>query len=125
MLIGAAGIMLLVVWMGMKKRKQRQSHIAAHAWEQWKHLGTISDGSRRILEAENILSHALRETGKRGTFGDILKSMQKTLPNIDAVWQAHKVRNRIAHEPGIVISNQEVKRALHTFEKALQILFPL
>lgn len=78
-----------------------------------------------MLEAENILDRVLRDSGYQGTFGEKLKRMQKTIPHIDAVWHAHKLRNRIAHEPGTHISNRETEVALRTFERVLKIFLPL
>ncbi|MBI1934477.1 hypothetical protein HYS30_02305 [Candidatus Peregrinibacteria bacterium] len=87
-------------------------------------MSRIADPSRRVLEAENIIDRALRDIGYQGTFGEKLKRMQKTLPQIDAVWAAHKLRNRIAHEPGMHISSTEATAALAAFEKALKNFFP-
>ena len=77
------------------------------------------------IYAENILDHVLRDLGHHGTFGEKLKKMQKTLQNIDAVWHAHKLRNRIAHEPGMHISSTEATAALAAFEKALKNFLPM
>lgn len=120
--IAAAALVLLLVGIGLRRRRHRHKKIAQQAWEQWKHMSHLSDPSRRVLEAENILDRALRGVGYQGTFGEKLKRMQKTLPNVDAVWHAHKLRNRIAHEPGIRISEQEAEKALSTFKKAMNIL---
>lgn len=87
-------------------------------------MSRISDSSRRVLEAENILDRALRDIGYQGTFGEKLKRMQRTLPNIDAVWHAHKLRNRLAHEPGLLLRKEEGERAVSAFEKALKTLLP-
>jgi hypothetical protein len=120
----AAALVLLLVWIGLCRQRHRRRVIALRAWEQWGNMSRISDPSRRVLEAENIIDRALRDIGYRGTFGEKLKRMQKTLPKIDAVWAAHKLRNRIAHEPGMHISSAEATAALAAFEKALGTLFP-
>lgn len=120
----AAVLVLLLVWIGLCRQRHRRRVIALRAWEQWGNMNRISDPSRRVLEAENILDRVLRDIGYQGTFGEKLKRMQKTLPNIDAVWHAHKLRNRIAHEPGTHINDTEAERALRTFEKAMKTLLP-
>lgn len=119
-----AALVLFIVGIGLRLRRRRRAQIATRAWTQWERLPAIADPSRRILEAESILDGALRNIGYRGTFGEKLQRMQKTLPYIDAVWRAHKLRNRIAHEPGTRISEEEAERALTTFEKALKALLP-
>lgn len=120
----AAAIILLIVWVGLRKRRRHRTQIAVRALVQWAELQKIADASRRVLEAENILDRALRDIGYQGTFGEKLKRIQKTIPNIDAVWHAHKLRNRLAHEPGMCISDIEAAAALRTFEKVLQKFFP-
>lgn len=124
LLATTAALVLLIVWMGLWRHRRHRARIAARVWVQWAELQKIADASRRVLEAENILDRVLRDIGYRGTFGEKLKRMQKTLPNIDAVWHAHKLRNRIAHEPGIRIREEEAKGAIATFEKALRTLLP-
>ena len=124
LLISITATVLFLVWIGLCRQRHRRRGIALRAWTQWERLPAIADPSRRILEAESILDRALRDIGYRGTFGEKLKRMQKMLPNIDAVWQAHKLRNRIAHEPGLHISSSEAAAALAVFEKALGTLFP-
>lgn len=124
LLVITAVLVLLLVWIGLYRQQSRRRAIAVRVWAQWGTIKCITDLSRRVLEAENILDRALRDIGYQGTFGEKLKRMQKTLPNIDAVWQAHKLRNRIAHEPGIRISEQEAESALVAFEKTLRMLLP-
>ncbi len=123
-LVSIATLALLLVAVGLWKRRRSRAQIAVRAWTHWERLPAIADPSRRILEAESILDRALRDIGYQGTFGEKLKKMQKTLPNIDAVWNAHRLRNRIAHEPGLHISGSEAAAALAVFEKAIGTLFP-
>lgn len=125
LLAAAAAFVLLIVWVGLRKRRRKRAQIAKRAWAQWAELPKIADASRRVLEAENILDRVLRDIGYQGTFGEKLKTMQKTLPNIDAVWHAHKLRNRIAHEPGMHIGSTEATTALVAIEKALKNFFPM
>jgi hypothetical protein len=42
-----------------------------------------------------------------------------TLPNVEEVWEAHKIRNNIVHDPDYRLSLDEAKRALEIYEKAL------
>lgn len=120
-----AALVLFIVGIGLWFRRRHRAQIATRAWTQWERLPAIADPSRRLLEAESILDHALRDCGYDGTFGEKLRRLQRILPNIDAVWHAHKLRNRIAHEPGMHINEEEAKRAIATFEKVLKTLLSL
>lgn len=59
-----------------------------------------SDWRLAIIEADTILEDLLEARGISGmTIGDKLKSMSPgDLGSIQAAWEAHLVRNRIAHE---------------------------
>lgn len=78
------------------------------------------DAHRRLLEADSVLDLAFTELGFTGSLGEKLKKAGKYLPNEDALWKAHKLRNRIAHESGIHLNEQEVAHALQQFEKAIR-----
>lgn len=91
--------------------------------ELWDDMVHVQDPARRILEADAILDRALQIAGFQGSMGDKLKAAGPRLPNLDAVWSAHKLRNRIAHEPGTRVSEDDAQRALKAFEKAMRSLF--
>ena len=88
--------------------------------KEWKHIETITQPSAKIMEAEKVFHHFLKMSGHEGSLGDILKKIGDAVPNQQAVWDAHKLRNRIAHEPGFVVSDKEAQRAVSAFEKALR-----
>lgn len=58
-----------------------------------------NDWKLAIIEADIILDEILKEAGYIGmSLGDRLKSISPTqLQSLDDAWQAHKVRNQIAH----------------------------
>jgi hypothetical protein len=51
---------------------------------------------------------------------DKLRGAEKMIPDLQGVWNAHKLRNRLAHEPGLVPSHHEVKHAAAAFERVLR-----
>lgn len=66
------------------------NHIASDSPNDWK---------LAIIEADIILDEALKERGYGGvSLGERLKSISPNqLQSLDAAWQAHKVRNQVAH----------------------------
>lgn len=73
-----------------------------------------------IMNADKLLDSALRERGVPGmTLGERLKNAKPYLSNIDGVWRAHKLRNRIAHDDGVDVSRRQANEALKIFKKAL------
>ena len=76
-----------------------------------------------IMNADKLLDLALKESGVRGqTMGDRLKFAKEKMSNRNAVWQAHKLRNQIAHEPDVQVTHDQARRALAGFKQALKDL---
>ncbi len=75
-----------------------------------------------IMEADNLLLEILEEKGYQGDgVGEKLKSA--SFKTIDLAWDAHKVRNRIAHEGSdFQLTEREAKRAFMLFESVLRDL---
>jgi|SRR6185437_11461855 len=84
--------------------------------------GSDSDLKVAIIEADKLLNEALREAGMMGTqIGDRLKkATDAQIPNLDDVWQAHKLRNQIAHESNFRLKRDLAERALGIYESALK-----
>ncbi len=76
-----------------------------------------------VIDADRLLNEALTKKGFKGkTMGERLVSAQKALSDNDAVWYAHKLRNRLVHEPHIRLKKEEAKNALTGFKQALKDL---
>lgn len=69
-----------------------------------------NDWRLAIIEADIILEEALDEMGLAGTtIGDKLKSASPTqMTTLDAAWQAHRVRNQIAHAGSDFVLTQKL-----------------
>jgi len=83
-----------------------------------------SDWNLAVIQADSILDDILKRSGFPGeTMGDRLKKLDRSkLSSLDEVWDAHKIRNVIAHDPTRPISRREIERAIDSFEKALKEL---
>ncbi len=74
-----------------------------------------------ILNADKLLDQALRQRGIKGsTMGERMKSAQTMWSNASNVWNAHKIRNRIAHEPDVKVRFDDTRRALAAYKQALK-----
>ena len=73
-----------------------------------------------IIDADKLLDEALRKRGFRGkTLGERLVAAQRSFSNNDTVWYAHKLRNRLVHEPNVRLKKGEAKNALAGFKQGL------
>lgn len=71
-----------------------------------------NDWKLAIIEADIILDDILKRQGYAGTsLGERLKSISPTtLASLDDAWQAHKVRNQIAHAGAEFVLTQKIAR---------------
>lgn len=91
--------------------------------EQKLQLSSVDSKHMAIMNADKLLDQALRETGSHGkTMGERMKARQGVWSNANAVWAAHKLRNRIAHEESVSVSDDMAGRALASFRQALKDL---
>lgn len=95
-------------------------------WLEIEHSLDIANKDSRymaILKADKLLDQALKDTGSRGqTMGERMKDRQGAWSNANAVWAAHKIRNQIAHDDNVQLSETITKRALASFKRALKDL---
>lgn len=79
-----------------------------------------------IFEADKLLDIALRQAGCRGeTMGERLKSARSVITNqvvYQGLWEAHKMRNALAHELGFELPKSLADRHIQQFKAGLRYL---
>ena len=77
-----------------------------------------------IIEADKILNDILERIGYQGKdMGERLKQINRDqIGNIDEIWQAHKLRNQIVHQPNFRLNRGQTKRAIEAYQRALENL---
>lgn len=76
-----------------------------------------------IIDADKLLDEALKKRNYKGkTMGERLVAAQHQLSDNDAVWYAHKLRNRLVHEPTVRLRKNEAKDALSGIRQSLKDL---
>jgi len=79
------------------------------------------DPVKAIMDADKILDYVLSRYGFDGSLGEKLKSAAHKFSDINGVWEAHKLRNKIAHE-FVELTRGDVNIALRRFHRALKDL---
>jgi hypothetical protein len=119
--------------------KHRFEHAKAHAEETPKQGGVIdawrridgyvrsenpSDWKIAILEADNLLEEVITDMGFEGeNFGEKLKSIKPSqFPYLDHAWEAHKLRNDIAHSTNRPLAHSEANRIVGLYERVFREL---
>ncbi|MEI6420194.1 MAG: hypothetical protein WCO30_01045 [bacterium] len=90
-----------------------------------KHVESENPGDWRmaIMEADIMLDEMLDRQGYHGeSIGDKLKQVEKSdFNSIDQAWEAHKVRNQIAHEGSdFILTQRRAKEVIFMFEKVFR-----
>lgn len=76
-----------------------------------------------VINGDKLLDKAMMEMGVPGkAMGDRLKKCGDKFTNLNGVWQAHKLRNAIAHETDIEVSYRRAFNALQIYKQALKDL---
>ncbi len=70
-----------------------------------------------VMEADIILGDILTKMGYKGdSIGEILKGIEESdFQSLQAAWDAHKVRNEIAHNPEFELSQREARRVIDLY----------
>jgi len=82
-----------------------------------------SDWRLAILEADIMLDTILDKMGYQGeSIGDKLKGIEKSdFVTLDDAWEAHKIRNQVAHEGSdFQLNERDAKRTIGLYKKVFQ-----
>ena len=122
----------------LRQHERRMFHAAQHSVVardipktqlRWSHVleeargGAEQSWRLAILEADIMLNEILDVQGYKGeTMADKMKQVDRAKFNsIDAAWEAHKVRNAIAHEgTAHVLDQREVRRVISLYERVFK-----
>ena len=101
---------------GFVKKWKRVKARLGKGWESEAKLG--------IIEADQLLGDLLKRMGYAGqSLGERLKQLDKEkLPNIEQVWEAHKVRNNLVHDSNYKLSLAKAEQTLDIYSKAFKHL---
>lgn len=97
----------------------------AHRWENViQHIESPNqnDWKQAIIEADMMLDDILTAMGYRGeSIGEKLKRVEKgDFKSLNEAWEAHKVRNQIAHEAGFVLTHHDAKATINMYRKVFE-----
>lgn len=103
----------------VKEVNQKWSDIEGHVSTDRK-----SDWTIAVIEADKILDDLLRERGLSGEgVGEMLKQLDRnSFRSLDDVWEAHKIRNKIAHESGYELTQRDARKAIEFYGRVFREL---
>jgi hypothetical protein len=112
-----AAVVCMVVFRKSKLSEKDKKYVAVK-WHELSHAGVRTC----IMEADKLLDFCLGKTlglkYEKVSLGEKLKLTGGVFSDLNGVWFAHKLRNKIAHELDFRVSMGEAKRALAAFKRA-------
>lgn len=89
--------------------------------EQLLDSGDAIHAAQAMVRADSFLDSIMQQAGGQGpTFADRLRSLESRFgqPLYQQLWDAHKLRNDVAHNHGLTVSTGQAAAALQTFRRA-------
>lgn len=120
------GIVVMIVlgkWGRKFRRPLNKQYFEEHWVELLARVKTPDGVVLAVIDADKLLDEALIKCGYRGkTMGERMVSAQRAFSNNDGAWFAHKLRNRLVHEPGARLRQNDAKNALAGIRQGLKDL---
>lgn len=121
------GILVLYIFTRLTRKTIRRGLNQEYFEKRWIELLArvrTEDGMiLAVIDADKLLDDALKKRHFKGkTMGERLVSAQRSISDNDAVWYAHKLRNRLVHEPDVKLKKKEAQTALSGFRQGLKDL---
>ena len=103
---------------------KNQGAIVARWQEVLYHMQSYKEAEWKfaIVEADKLTNDVLKRAGYEGeSMGDRLTLINKDqISNIDELWEAHKLRNKVVHDVEYRVVYEEAKKAVVQYEKTLK-----
>jgi hypothetical protein len=115
-------LILAVLVLVLPRRKTLRGSAREAIATAWAHAQSQSIPQLRIIEGDKVLDEAFRLLRYQGSLGDKLKIAGPRFKDLNDIWWAHKLRNKIAHELNHVPSRTDTDRAMKAYEGALRDL---
>lgn len=81
--------------------------------------------AQAIVRADSFLDDVMKQVGGQGaTFADRLRSLESRFEHnlYQHIWNAHKLRNNLAHNHGTTVDDNRARIALKAFRRAASAL---
>ncbi len=116
--VGLAVLIVVAVTLSLRRQRRIAPKDRERIAAMWRHVLSLQTVESQILEADKVLDEMMRMLGASGSFADKLRSLVPRLKTSQPLWNAHKLRNRLAHEPGARINVKEAAQALQAYRDA-------
>jgi hypothetical protein len=106
-----------------EEEEEKQTHPGMEKIEEHMEIGSESSYRMAIIEADNILYEILRKAGYSGeSLGEMLTNASPAnFRSLENAWEAHRVRNYVAHEgSNFQLSEREARRIVSLYKSVFR-----
>ena len=122
-IFGLAVLFVLSRLVKHKPRRLNQQYYQKKWLEILARVKTYDGMILAVIDADKLFDEALKKRNYSGkTMGERLVAAQHEINDNDAVWYAHKLRNRLVHDSTVRLRENEAKNALAGFRQGLKDL---
>lgn len=86
--------------------------------------GKESEFKMALIDADTLLWEVFQKMGyKEETVKDVLDNVEEgVVPKLEEIKEAHRVRNKVVHDPDYSLDREEAEKTLKVYEEALRDL---
>lgn len=121
----ALGLLLLFLISRPRKLNEKDFSIVLHKWKDIEAYTEEKRLKEAIMEADKLVDFVLKRLNIRGkTFAERLKKAKPLFNQntYQALWESHKLRNKLVHEVDFNFSDYQGQEAIDGFYNALKNL---
>lgn len=120
---GLVAIVLLMTYAARKSSGINKDYYRKR-WSQIEQTATNGDSGLRmaVIDGDKLVDQALKARRVRGdTMGERMKQASY-MKSINGLWTAHKLRNKLVHEPDFKLKKSTATSALSAYKRSLKEL---
>lgn len=123
----AVGAVLLLILFKPKKKGLSSSEFQKY-WTKIKILANsenIFEVKQAVMEADKLLDRVLKARTNGNNLGERLRNAKGIFKNNSSyqqLWEAHKIRNRLAHEVDFEVSKETCRQIIQKFAQGFREL---
>lgn len=118
-LIGLVILYAIFLFVAKKYSKKRWSEQDRSFFtKNWQKILNEKDSKHKIMDADKLLDAMLKKKGLSGSLGDKLKNNEKLFSDLNGLWEAHRLRNKLAHEIDFNLEQAQATQAMKGFKNA-------
>ncbi len=121
------GLKIQLAKLALRSAEPAYGGASQSRWEEiLRHVDSAKEAEWKfaIIEADKLVDDLLKSAGYLGdTMGERLMSIEKgQMANLDGLWEAHKIRNKLVHDVNYFLRQAEARKAIQLYENILREL---